>query len=64
MPPNGYAYDCNFNAICDIKILYTFLPLYVRQCDTNGSILYDHANYVISFAKVKIVLNCSRNLKL
>ena len=26
-PPGspGYAYDCNFNAICDIKILYAFL---------------------------------------
>ena len=21
----GYAYDCNFNAICNIKILYAFL---------------------------------------
>ena len=24
-PPHGYAYDCNFNAICDTKILYAFL---------------------------------------
>ena len=24
-PCSGYAYDCNFNAICDIKILYAFL---------------------------------------
>ena len=23
--PPGYAYDCNFNAICDIKILCAFL---------------------------------------
>ena len=23
----GYAYDCNFNAICDSKILSAFLPL-------------------------------------
>ena len=25
--PHGYAYDCNFIAICDIKILCAFLPL-------------------------------------
>ena len=24
-PPPGYTYDCNFNAICDIKILCAFL---------------------------------------
>ena len=24
-PPLGYANDCNFNAICDIKILCAFL---------------------------------------
>ena len=24
-PTPGYAYDCNFNAICDIKILFAFL---------------------------------------
>ena len=24
-PPAGYAYGCNFNAICDNKILYAFL---------------------------------------
>ena len=23
--PPSYAYDCNFNAICDIKILHDFL---------------------------------------
>ena len=23
--PTGYAYDCTFNAICDIKILCAFL---------------------------------------
>ena len=23
-PPTGYAYDCNFNPICDIKILRVF----------------------------------------
>ena len=23
--PPDYAYDCNFNGICDIKILYAFL---------------------------------------
>ena len=27
--PPGYAYDCNFNAICDTKILCAFLPLSV-----------------------------------
>ena len=25
LPPPGYAYDCNFNPICDIKILGDFL---------------------------------------
>ena len=24
-PAPGYAYDCNFNAICDIKVLRAFL---------------------------------------
>ena len=24
-PPPGYAYDCNFHSICDIKILSVFL---------------------------------------
>ena len=24
-PPPGYAYDCNFNTTCDIKILCAFL---------------------------------------
>ena len=66
-PAPGFAYDCNFNAICDIKILCTFfacLPLCVCQRDTYGSILYDHAKYVILLVKVKIVLNSSCNLNL
>ena len=46
-PPPGYAYYCNFSAICDIRILCAFLPLCACQCDTNGSISYDHAKYVI-----------------
>ena len=25
LPAPGYAYDCNFNAIGDIKILYAFV---------------------------------------
>ena len=32
--------------------------------DTNDSILYDHAKYVILLEKVKIVLNSSCNLEL
>ena len=34
------------------------------QSDTDGFILYDHAEYVILLVKVKIVLNSSCNLKL
>ena len=62
----GYVYDCNFNAICDIKILFAFLLVCpcVCQSDTNGSILYDNAKYVILLVKVEIVLNSCRNLKL
>ena len=63
-PAPSYAYDCNFNAICDIKILCAYLPSCVCQSDTNGSILYDHANYVILLVTVQIVLNSSPNLKL
>ena len=36
---------------------FACLPLYACQSDTNGSILYDHAKYVILLVKVKIVLN-------
>ena len=63
----SWPYNCNFNAICDIKIFVCFfacLPLCSCQTDTNGSILYDHAKYVIFLVKVKIVLNNSCNLKL
>ena len=63
MVSNSY----NFNAICDIKIFCAFLaclPLRACQSDTNRSILYDHAQYVIVLVKVKIVLNSSGNLKL
>ena len=61
-PVPGYTYDCNFNAICDIKILCAFLLVcpstseYVCQSDTNGSILYNYAKYVILLVKVKIML--------
>ena len=48
---------CNFNAICDIKILSAFLPLCACQSSTNGSNLYDLAKYVILLVKVKVVLN-------
>ena len=61
-PVPGYAYDCNFNAICDIMILCAFLlvcpSMYVKAtlvvllC----SVLYDHTKYVILLVKVKIVL--------
>ena len=62
--PHGYAYDCNFNAICDIKILCACLLLCACQSDTNGSILYNDAKYVILLVKAKVVLNGSCNLKL
>ena len=52
-PPN-YVYHCNFNAICDIKILCAFLLLCACQSDTNGFIFYDHAKYAILLVKVKI----------
>ena len=61
-PPPDYAYDCNLNAICDIKILCAFLPLCACQSGTNGSISYEHAKYVILLVKVKIVLNSSCNV--
>ena len=65
-PPSGYAYDCNVNAICDIKILSVFLLVcpFVHVKATNGFISYDHTKYVISLVKVKILLNSSSNLKL
>ena len=37
--------------------IFTCLRLCVCQSDTNGSILYDHAKYVLSLVKVKIVLS-------
>ena len=59
-PPLGYAYDCNFSAICDVKILSDFLPLCACQSDTNGSILHDHAKYVIIvLVKIKTELTSS-----
>ena len=47
-PSTGIAYNCNFNPICDIKILCVFacLPLCACHRDTNGSSLYDHARVV------------------
>ena len=65
--PPGYAYDCYFNGICDIKILCAFLlvcPYVHTKGDSNGFILYDHAKHVILFGKVKVALNSSCNLKL
>ena len=58
-PPTGYAYDCNFNPTCNIKILGVFacMPLCVCQRNTNGSSLHDNAKYVIFLVKVKIVLS-------
>ena len=58
-PPLDYAYDCNFNAICDIKTLCAFLLLCACQSDSHGSTLYDHAKYIILLVKVKIVINSS-----
>ena len=61
----GYAYNCNFNAICDFVCFFAGLPSRACESNTNGSILYDHAKYVISvLVKVKIVLKSSCNLKL
>ena len=37
-------------------VLFACLPLCASQSDSHGSILYDHAKYVISLVKVKIVL--------
>ena len=53
---------------CNIKILCAFLfgcPCVHTACqsDTNGSILYDHAKYVVFLVEVKIALNSSSNLK-
>ena len=45
-------------------VLFASLPLCVCQRDTNGSIFYDHAKYVILLVKVKIELNSSCNLRL
>ena len=68
-PAPGYAYDGNFNAICDIKFCVLFcsfaLTVYVKAilmvlfCN-----LYDHAKSLILLVKVKIALNSSCNLKL
>ena len=66
-PPPGYAYDCNFNAICDIKIFVLFCLfalVFTCQSNTNGSILCDHAKYMILLVKINIVMNSSCNLKL
>ena len=61
-----YAYDYNFNGICDIKILYA--SLVVCHCVHIKAALMvlfcDYAKYVILLVKVKIVLNNSCNLKL
>ena len=59
----SYAYNFNFNAISDIKVLCAFLPLCACQSHTNRSIffLYDHAKYcskyvtILVLVKVKIV---------
>ena len=58
----GYAYDCNFNALCDIKILCAFfacLSLCACESYSHGSILYDDAKYVILLVTVNMVLNSS-----
>ena len=43
-------------------VLFCLFALCACQSDTNGSILHDHANYVILLVKVKIVLNSSCNV--
>ena len=45
-------------------LFFACLPLRTCQSDTGGSILYDHAKYVILLVEIKIVLNSSCNLKL
>ena len=57
---------CNFNVrvILRFRVLFTCLPLCACQSDTNGSILYDHAKYVILLVEVEIVFNSGCNLKL
>ena len=50
--------------VIDFVCFFVCLPLCACQSYTNGSILYDHAKYVILLVKVKIVLNSGCNLKL
>ena len=45
-------------------VLFRSFAFVLCQSDTIGSILNDHAQYVILLVKVKIVLNSSSNLKL
>ena len=49
---------------CVLFCLFAVVYNCTCQSDTNGSILYDHAKYVILLVKVKTVLNSSCNLKL
>ena len=44
--PPGYAFDCNFNAICDAKILCAFLL--VRYC------LYAKATLIVLFCMIML----------
>ena len=46
-PVPGYAYNCNFNAICDIKILYAFLL--VCPC------VYVKATLVVLFCMIMLI---------
>ena len=46
--PPSYAYDCNFKAICDTKILYAFLI--VCSC------VYVKATIVVLFCMIMLKL--------
>ena len=45
-PPTGYAYDSNFNPICDIKILCAFLLVW--PC------MYVNATLMVLFCMIKL----------
>ena len=64
-PPPGYAYESTSILFMIIRfcMLFCLFALDAYRSDTNGSILYDHAKYVVLLIKVKIVLNNSCNLK-
>ena len=72
-PPTRYTFRRNTASImkdlirrfCVVFRLFALVCIvHIALVDTNGSILYDHAKYVILLVKVKIMLNSSSNLKL